>query len=270
MNRKKAKRRQKQAARQAASQDKQAEAEYASDDLDDPRLAQPQDYGPPPPPAIRSHDTYADPYVSGPDQYDGMDGDDLAYSDEDGYTYDPAYSNPDGIAPQYAIDTGRAKSRSKRKKKSRSSRTDLEFDEAPFAPEHYHPSSYSYPPGTYPRDHHLSRPPNHHAAISEDALRTVQRGISKDPIWDTSSHEEKAKIKEFWLSLSEKERKSLVKIEKEAVLRKMKEQQKNSCSCTVCGRKRTAIEEELEVLYDAYYQELEQYVRFISSLRLPY
>ena len=50
-----------------------------------------------------------------------------------------------------------------------------------------------------------------------------------------------------------------MKIEKEAVLKKMKEQQKHSCSCTVCGRKRTAIEEELEVLYDAYYEELEQY-----------
>lgn len=51
----------------------------------------------------------------------------------------------------------------------------------------------------------------------------------------------------------------MVKIEKEAVLRKMKEQQKTSCSCTVCGRKRVAIEEELEVLYDAYYEELESY-----------
>lgn len=51
----------------------------------------------------------------------------------------------------------------------------------------------------------------------------------------------------------------MVKVEKEAVLKKMKEQQKHSCSCTVCGRKRTAIEEELEVLYDAYYEELEQY-----------
>lgn len=39
----------------------------------------------------------------------------------------------------------------------------------------------------------------------------------------------------------------------------MKEQQKHSCSCSVCGRKRNAIEEELEVLYDAYYEELEQY-----------
>ncbi|KAK3059550.1 Stress response protein nst1, partial [Teratosphaeriaceae sp. CCFEE 6253] len=39
----------------------------------------------------------------------------------------------------------------------------------------------------------------------------------------------------------------------------MKQQQKHSCSCTVCGRKRTAIEEELEVLYEGYYEELEQY-----------
>jgi len=39
----------------------------------------------------------------------------------------------------------------------------------------------------------------------------------------------------------------------------MKEQQKHSCTCVVCGRKRVAIEEELEVLYDAYYEELEQY-----------
>ncbi|KAH7911254.1 hypothetical protein BJ138DRAFT_1151105 [Hygrophoropsis aurantiaca] len=49
----------------------------------------------------------------------------------------------------------------------------------------------------------------------------------------------------------------------------MKEQQKHSCSCAVCGRKRHAIEEELEVLYDAYYEELEQYAnyqqRYVSS-----
>ena len=85
--------------------------------------------------------------------------------------------------------------------------------------------------------------------------------VQKDPskIWNTSTTEERERIKEFWLSLGEDERRSLVKVEKEAVLKKMKEQQKHSCSCTVCGRKRTAIEEELEVLYDAYYEELEQY-----------
>lgn len=81
----------------------------------------------------------------------------------------------------------------------------------------------------------------------------------KDRIWNTSTAEERERIKDFWLSLGEEDRRSLVKVEKEAVLRKMKEQQKHSCSCSVCGRKRTAIEEELEVLYDAYYEELEQY-----------
>jgi len=96
-------------------------------------------------------------------------------------------------------------------------------------------------------------------SMSGAALRTVRGGARQDRIWNTSTQEERERIKEFWLSLTEDERKSLLKIEKEAVLRKMKEQQKHSCSCTVCGRKRTAIEEELEVLYDAYYEELEQY-----------
>lgn len=83
--------------------------------------------------------------------------------------------------------------------------------------------------------------------------------MSKDKIWNTSSHEERQRIKAFWLSLSEEDRKRLVRIEKDAVLKKMKEQQRHSCSCQVCGRKRIAIEEELEVLYDAYYKELEEY-----------
>ena len=95
-------------------------------------------------------------------------------------------------------------------------------------------------------------------SLSSAALRSAHR-VSKDRIWNTSTQEERENIKEFWLQLGEEERRSLVKVEKEAVLRKMKEQQKHSCSCTVCGRKRTAIEEELEVLYDAYYEELEQY-----------
>ena len=94
--------------------------------------------------------------------------------------------------------------------------------------------------------------------LSNAALRSVHK-ISRDRIWNTSTQAERANIKQFWLELGEEERRSLVKVEKEAVLRKMKEQQKHSCSCTVCGRKRTAIEEELEVLYDAYYEELEQF-----------
>ncbi|KAJ6790048.1 hypothetical protein PWT90_03959 [Aphanocladium album] len=103
-------------------------------------------------------------------------------------------------------------------------------------------------------DDHLSPvPPPSHAESARGP------GMSRDKIWSTSNHEERERIKEFWLGLGEEERKSLVKVEKDAVLRKMKEQQKHTCSCTVCGRKRNAIEEELEGLYDAYYLELEQF-----------
>ncbi|KAF2764188.1 hypothetical protein EJ03DRAFT_332073 [Teratosphaeria nubilosa] len=113
----------------------------------------------------------------------------------------------------------------------------------------YHPDMLSHLGGPPP-------PPSH-------ALRPMHRGANynhhDNQIWNTSSAQERQNIKEFWLGLSEEERKSLLKIEKEAVLKKMKQQQKHSCSCTVCGRKRTAIEEELEVLYEGYYEELEQY-----------
>ena len=62
-------------------------------------------------------------------------------------------------------------------------------------------------------------------------------------IWYKSDAEEKLRIREFWLELTEDERRALVKLEKEAVLKKMKEQQKQTCSCSVCGRKRYAYRE---------------------------
>ncbi|KAI2780663.1 salt tolerance down-regulator-domain-containing protein [Daldinia loculata] len=93
----------------------------------------------------------------------------------------------------------------------------------------------------------------------EEPVSNNPSGISKEKIWNTSNEQERERIKQFWLGLGEEERKSLVKVEKDAVLKKMKEQQKHTCSCSVCGRKRTAIEEELEGLYDAYYQELESF-----------
>jgi hypothetical protein len=102
----------------------------------------------------------------------------------------------------------------------------------------------------------LSRPPIPPLAVSSPL---PDHKAPKERIWNTSTQEERENIKKFWLELGEDDRRALVKVEKDAVLKKMKEQQKHSCSCTVCGRKRTAIEEELEVLYDAYYEELEQY-----------
>ncbi|KAJ3727400.1 salt tolerance down-regulator-domain-containing protein [Lentinula raphanica] len=106
--------------------------------------------------------------------------------------------------------------------------------------------------------------PNQNQAVAKNSGTT-----NNSKIWSTSTIEERERIKEFWLGLGEEERRNLVKLEKDTVLKKMKEQQKHSCSCAVCGRKRNAIEEELEVLYDAYYEELEQYAnyqqRYVSS-----
>jgi hypothetical protein len=180
------------------------------------------------------------PDYSGPDfddhgQYDG----DEYYSDDDEQMYRGATQNGQYPA-DYDLHGDGAGKKSKKKKKGR-----VATQQPPYST---HDGSAPPPPPPPPPQ------------LSTDTFRTVQRGAnSKDRIWNTSTSEERERIKEFWLSLGEDDRKSLVKIEKEAVLRKMKEQQKHSCSCTVCGRKRTAIEEELEVLYDAYYEELEQY-----------
>lgn len=59
-----------------------------------------------------------------------------------------------------------------------------------------------------------------------------------DGFWHYSDAEERQRIREFWFQLREEERRSLVRVEKEAVLKKMKEQQRHSCSCSLCGRKR--------------------------------
>lgn len=176
------------------------------------------------------------------DGYDDQEpyDDDQYYSEDDPayhQHYDPAYSS--GMQTDHSALNG-ARKKSKKKKKN--------VD--PYAhAAHYHYHSAAHAP----------HPPPPPPPASSAAMRAGHRTGRGDRIWNTSTTEERERIKEFWLSLKEEDRRSLVKVEKEAVLKKMKEQQKHSCSCTVCGRKRTAIEEELEVLYDAYYEELEQY-----------
>lgn len=184
---------------------------------------------------------YDDEGGYGSDQavYDEGSGEEAIYSHMD---YGSAYVNGHGPDHSHA---NHSHDQTKKKRKSKG----VPQPTYNHVPHHHH---------QYPHSHVPPPPPPPPPAMSQAALRTVQKN-SKDRIWNTSTQEERERIKDFWLSLKEDERKSLVKIEKEAVLRKMKEQQKHSCSCTVCGRKRTAIEEELEVLYDAYYEELEQY-----------
>ena len=80
---------------------------------------------------------------------------------------------------------------------------------------------------------------------------------SASSVWDADADKtEQEKLREFWIGLKEDERRELVKIEKHAILKEMKGQQRYICSCSVCGRRREVLEEELEMLYDAYYDEL--------------
>ncbi|KAG0021440.1 Stress response protein nst1 [Podila clonocystis] len=101
--------------------------------------------------------------------------------------------------------------------------------------------------------------------------QTITMGMDTfngDRIWNTSDAEERQRIRAFWFQLPERDRRTLVRLEKEAVMEKMKEQQRHACPCAVCGRKRSAIEDELEQLYDAYYDELEEYAHQLKD-RMP-
>ena len=190
--------------------------------------------------AARFQEAGLDEQYEGSGQFDPAEGDPY-YSDEDGDAYSGSYGPNGSPSNGYALPaTNPSGKKSKKKKKNKSSQPEISD-----------------------QNHRTNGLSHNHVELPLPPLAPTNMprgpGISKEKIWNTSSQEERERIKEFWLSLGEDERKSLVKVEKDAVLKKMKEQQKHSCSCTVCGRKRTAIEEELEVLYDAYYEELEQY-----------
>jgi hypothetical protein len=251
VNRKKQKRREKQAARLAAEQAQPPGSKSAQAFAGNGGSTHPQ-----PPHGISAgqaqvqangYDYGASDYDD-PDQYEPGEGGDLYYADDEGRLYHNRYaSQPPANGPitnGHPLETDR---KSKKKKNSRSNSS----------AQHEYQSNYPLNPSLPPAKLQPPPPPPP-PPLSTAALRSAHH-ISKDRIWNTSTAEERERIKEFWLSLGEEDRRSLVKVEKEAVLKKMKEQQKHSCSCTVCGRKRTAIEEELEVLYDAYYEELEQY-----------
>ena len=83
---------------------------------------------------------------------------------------------------------------------------------------------------------------DHHNQVTEQKKakkkKKNNRKAHKDDIWEAGDATERERIREFWINLGEEERKALVKLEKDSVLKKMKEQQKQNCSCSVCGRKR--------------------------------
>lgn len=261
VNRKKQKRRQKQAARMAAEQQmsnklgarttsgENGHASYSNAGQNhEPSKGQPGHGG----------FEYGDPDYDDPEQYEPEEGEDLYYTDDEGRIYRNPYianqSSANGHPSNGFIGTDNTDKKARRKKAKARSMSQHEGRSDTFrGASNIPPSTLQAPP-----------PPPPPPPLSNAALRSTH-SISRDRIWNTSTAEERERIKEFWLSLGEEDRRSLVKVEKEAVLRKMKEQQKHSCSCTVCGRKRTAIEEELEVLYDAYYEELEQYANHTQT-----
>ncbi|PGH10447.1 hypothetical protein GX51_00206 [Blastomyces parvus] len=256
VNRKKQKRRQKQAARLAAEQQLK-DAHHPAGTInrngytnnthwDDPDVQLGSNQY-----SAHHNQNYFDSHVDDRNHYDPVQNDDLYSTDDEGHFYAQPHSqaHPNRRSMDQHSEASGSKSKKKKGKKHRS--TSLVADGSS--------TSLSTQPTSASR--HAPPPP---PPLSNAALRSAHK-ISKDRIWNTSTQEERENIKEFWLQLGEEERRSLVKVEKEAVLRKMKEQQKHSCSCTVCGRKRTAIEEELEVLYDAYYEELEQYANHSQS-----
>jgi hypothetical protein len=89
---------------------------------------------------------------------------------------------------------------------------------------------------------------------------------STEDVWSPAKDDDSKQIKDFWLQLTDAERKSLLALEKDAVLKAMREtSQRQTCGCAICGRRRGAIEAELEYLYAQYFNDLVQYVCIASS-----
>ncbi|WVQ76675.1 hypothetical protein IAR50_006349 [Cryptococcus sp. DSM 104548] len=115
------------------------------------------------------------------------------------------------------------------------------------------------PPHNHNHNHPHTHPPASKATSSAAAKGKAPAAQPPAKIWTQSSAEDRENIRQFWLGLTEAERRDLLRIEKDAVLRKMKEQHRHSCGCAVCGRKKINIEMELDQLYEQYYDELRSY-----------
>jgi hypothetical protein len=103
-----------------------------------------------------------------------------------------------------------------------------------------HPSTHNHPP----------------ANKSAPAKGKAPANTPPAKIWTQSSAKDREHMAAFWLGLTDAERRDLVQIEKDAVVKKMKEQHRHACGCAVCGRKKVNIEMELDSLYEQYYEEL--------------
>ncbi|KAF5111809.1 hypothetical protein DV454_004573 [Geotrichum candidum] len=156
------------------------------------------------------------------------------------YSNHPANNNPVTPAAN-PVDSQITKKKRKKKKKKSSSETKSQEQQQ-------QQQQQQQPSHSSQQSQHTPRVQHQHIHDQHDPK---DKKSNDDKIWDTSTAEERQRINQFWLSLTEDERRELVKIDKDTVMEKMREQKRTNCNCTVCGRKRMAIEE-LESLYEAY------------------
>jgi hypothetical protein len=114
-----------------------------------------------------------------------------------------------------------------------------------------------------PQSHSHSVP--HLAAQGKNGVQANSKGKTNAPatsttrVWQSSTMEERQRIRAFWFGLTAEDRRKLVRTEKDSVLKRIKDHQRHSCSCAICSRKKITIEDELDRLYEAYAQELDVY-----------
>jgi hypothetical protein len=97
------------------------------------------------------------------------------------------------------------------------------------------------PPRQHQQTTAAGKQPQHSQAMTQQQQHQAYLASAPSIAPKAGPSSERERIRDFWLGLKESERRALVKVEKEAVLKKMKEQQRSGCSCAVCGRKRCVV-----------------------------
>ena len=116
-------------------------------------------------------------------------------------------------------------------------------------------------PASAPAAHNHNHTHHNHPPAKPAAKGKAPANGMPTKVWAQTSLEDRGNISNFWLGLNEPERRDLVQIEKDTVLRKIKDQHRHTCACTVCMRKRSDIEHEVEQLYEQFHMDLRSFAQ---------
>lgn len=89
--------------------------------------------------------------------------------------------------------------------------------------------------------------------LPESALDIFDRAVE---LGDELYQAAKDNIKKFWDGLTFEEKKEVIMFDKETFIKSFKNETKNSCTCSVCGKKREYVEKEVEHLYKVFEDEM--------------